>query len=122
MKMKTADLIGRALDWAVADLEFKRMIANGEHVKDWVLDEHRIGMNTDPYSIDWLWGGPIIERERIHLCPIVYNDLSQWHAWPYFLPRQWGIAIVGPTALVVAMRAYVASKLGEEVEVPDCLG
>jgi hypothetical protein len=26
---------------------------------------------------------------------------------------------VGPTPLVAAMRCYVASKLGDEVEVPD---
>ena len=31
------------------------------------------------------------------------------------------VAFHGPTPLVAAMRAYVASKLGDEIDVPDDL-
>jgi hypothetical protein len=84
-------------------------------------------------STDWSLGGPIIEREGILLRPIrhpghgldglwlaMYDDantgtLVQWVkrvSWPrhYF---------EGPTPLIAAMRCYVASKLGESVEVPE---
>lgn len=62
-------------------------------------------------STDWTQGGPIIERERLHLKPVGntyrcydYNATI----WEY-----------GPTPLIAAMRCYVASKLGGEVEIPE---
>jgi hypothetical protein len=62
-------------------------------------------------STDWAQGGPIIERERIEL----RGDGDEgWIAYDNLNPTQ-----KGPTPLIAAMRCYVASKLGEEVEVPD---
>jgi hypothetical protein len=63
-------------------------------------------------STDWSQGGPIIEREGVSL---------EYSAQP----EKWCACIMadqevyGPTALIAAMRCYVASKLGDEVEVPD---
>lgn len=62
-------------------------------------------------STDWAQGGPIIERERIH----VYAG-PQWTAG--IKPGQF---VYGPTALIAAMRCFVASKLGNEVDVPEDL-
>jgi hypothetical protein len=67
-------------------------------------------------STDWAQGGPIIERER--LCIDIGHD-GVWLACskqnyddvPEFMHA-------APTPLIAAMRCYVASKLGEEVEVP----
>jgi Protein of unknown function (DUF2591) len=92
--MKTNELIGRNLDWAVS-----------KALK---------GMSTKypfPYSTDWMQGGPIIEHEKID---VVFST-----------ERGWGAAIQmahmseGPTSLVAAMRCYVESKLGSEVEIPE---
>ena len=58
MKIKTSELTGAALDWAVGDIEFKRLIAQGSHVKQWALEQHNAGTHTDPWSSDWLFGGP----------------------------------------------------------------
>lgn len=65
----------------------------------------------------WAHGGPIIAREQIsfdnfkgHPCAAFMGT----HARYAF--RQW--APEGQI-LIAAMRCYVASKLGEEVEVPD---
>jgi len=60
-------------------------------------------------STNWAQGGLIIEREKIALDP---------HAkgWDAKAPRSCWMAHV-PTPLVAAMRAYVASKFGDEV--PD---
>lgn len=60
------------------------------------------------YTSDWAEGGPIIERERMHLIP----SAGRWHAAPQHGPGSG----TGPTPLIAAMRAFVASKLGEEVE------
>ncbi len=90
--MKTSELTGAALDWAVSK-------AIGEYKP----------VEVPNYSTDWAQGGPIIERERLHVYPI---DANTWEAdtldYTHF----------GPTPLIAAMRCYVASQLGDEVEIP----
>jgi len=98
--MKTAELTGAALDWAVAKCEYFP-------VRDGFDD------NCPEYSTDWAQGGPIIERERID---VLYEHDLRWIAVP-----QKGIESYGPTPLIAAMRCYVASKLGDEVEIPEGL-
>ena len=99
--MKTSELTGAALDWAVAKCEGN-------------LPE---GYSFDPYvhcySTSWAQGGPIIEREGIETTRGgAYAELF-WKA-----TRNSSIAY-GPTPLVAAMRCYVASKLGDEIEIPE---
>ena len=75
-----------------------------------------------PYkpSADWSQGGPIIEKLRgeSNYSFLIENDGDEIYvlAWPtahvMFKGR-------GETLLVAAMRCYVSSVLGEEVEVPD---
>ena len=63
-------------------------------------------------STDWAQGGPIIEREGI--CLHKYKDGSGWSAtYSAQDPEQYG-----PTPLIAAMRCYVASKLGAEIDLP----
>jgi len=66
-------------------------------------------------STAWSQGGPIIEREKIS---VVQNcDTGEWLATTY---GQYGAKYYpSPTPLVAAMRCYVASKLGDEVEIPE---
>jgi len=63
-------------------------------------------------------GYEIVEREGINL--LCKDDLTEWTASS---PRKnlvgWRLLSWGPTALIAAMRCYVSSKLGEEVDVPD---
>jgi hypothetical protein len=70
------------------------------------------------YLTDWAQGGPIIERERIATWFERYEDedagLPCWFAAKYG-EREYP----GPTLLIAGMRCYVASKLGDKVEVPD---
>jgi hypothetical protein len=101
MKIKTDNLTDHALDWAV-----------GQALKlpapYW--DERGC---CAPYSTSWAQGGPIIERERIELV----DDSPGWLARIDLWARE--IVVGGPTPLIAAMRCFVASKLGEEVDVPD---
>jgi hypothetical protein len=69
----------------------------------------------DP-STSWAQGGPIIERELICL----QGKVGGWEATinGENAARVYPPLGDGPTPLVAAMRAFVASKLGEEVELP----
>jgi hypothetical protein len=96
MKIKTNELTGAALDWAVAKCE----------------DVYCFDGSYTP-STDWSQGGPIIEREGIGFGFGVGIDSDQWEAG-YTTPEE-----TGPTPLIAAMRCYVASKLGDEVNVPE---
>ena len=108
--MKTSDLIGDALDWAV----------------DFALHGECGGYSPNEYSTDWAQGGPIIEREKISLVRYGDSFSTTWEAFPYcdknYIdsgPGEDGIG--GPTPLIAAMRCYVASKLGDEVKIPEKL-
>ena len=66
-------------------------------------------------STEWAIAGPIIERERLALIPGA-PDTGNWGA---HLGGPLGAEILwGPTPLIAAMRAYVASKFGETIELP----
>jgi len=106
--MKTSELTGAALDWIVDNLENVKNYG----IKDWL--EQRPYTNKGRYSTDWAQGGPIIEREKID---VLYEHDLRWVAVP-----QKGIESYGPTPLIAAMRCYVASKLGDEIELPTELG
>ena len=68
----------------------------------------------DP-TADWSQGGPIIEREKIGLWSGFGPDDNQWGANKQGIPYEH----CGPTPLIAAMRCFVASKLGAEVEIPE---
>jgi len=112
MKMKTSELSGMALDWAVATCE---------DVGDWGFLQFYEGDEDEPpewhYSTDWALGGVIIEREGIS---VALERGEPWAAWSKAAFRDDAEAFgYGETPLVAAMRCYVASKLGDEVEVPE---
>jgi Protein of unknown function (DUF2591) len=103
--MKTSELTGAALDWAVAKCEWNR------EEGDWR------GTYRADYSADWSQGGPIIEREAITVSegsPVVGLEWMACDKGSTHIQH-------GPTYLIAAMRCYVASKLGDEVDVPEGL-
>lgn len=134
--VKVSALIGPALNWAVAkaldlpvvmlhDLMWKVAAENNykgdlawhfeaRKNEPWITTGHGIeGSSLPEYGADWAQGGPIIERETIGL----FFDRAcgnQWRANHITAPYQ-----LGPTPLIAAMRCYVASKLGDEVEIPE---
>ena len=108
MKIKTSELTGAALDWAVA-IVFNPAYEWGE----WKP------------STNWAQGGPIIEKEQIDLRYSKNKWVAEW--WPNNSgmaknPAQrfrHNIYTTGESPLIAAMRCYVASKLGDEVEIPQ---
>ena len=117
MKIKTNELTGPALDWAVAKAE--------EWPMDVWYDEDQMPMIRDDEvpewkpSTDWSQGGPLIEREWIEVVPWPNesDEDLRWRATQHDTLAR--VSCTGSTALIAAMRCFVASRLGEEVEVPD---
>ena len=113
-----ADLIGDDLNIAVA-------MADGHAVRRSTI-EHAPGIHEQWPGGNWEWirkpstawehGGPIIERERMALD---YLD-EDWHAWAPTSHKSNGDGSdgTGPTMLIAAMRAYVASKFGGTIDLP----
>ena len=132
MKIKTSELTGPALDWAVAKcvglgkLHYTDVVGRISTLKTAVMvwsmelpgDGH--GDKFSP-STDWSQGGPLIEREELGLkrnAPC--SQGREWEASPSITAKgaggKWGY---GPTPLIAAMRCLVASRLGDKVDVPD---
>ena len=81
------------------------------------------------FSTQWEHGGPIIERENITVRPIFRaertehgSDIYRHDGWAAHIePNAFWVTpqpFSGPTPLIAAMRCYVASKLGDEVDTP----
>ena len=62
------------------------------------------------YSTRWEFGGTIIEREKITI---------EWTGEDWMGYIRHDQEFFGPTPLIAAMRCYVASKLGDEVTIPE---
>jgi hypothetical protein len=115
--MKTAELTGALLDYWVARAEGHKVDATftsglNENLAVFIYDE----LTDWTPSTNWAQGGPIVEREKIGTVLAKFG--GYWYA---AVPRP-GTALgstsaTGPTPLQAAMRAYVASKFGDEV--PD---
>jgi hypothetical protein len=116
MPMKTSELTGAALDWAVAKCEdLEHYFEDGlVCLKGQPFDTHWLYWTP---STDWAQGGPIIEREKIDVMWAVTDGAqhSQCRVHDGRRPDSY----YGPTPLIAAMRCYVASKLGDEVELPE---
>ena len=122
--MKTSELTGAALDWAVAKCEGVGTLDKCNIV--WVPKpkEPHFDEVYSP-STDWAQGGPIIEREGLGI--MQHNNIperpeNRWCCVKYvggMLLNKPPLQMYGSTPLIAAMRCYVASKLGDEVEIPE---
>jgi hypothetical protein len=124
MRIKTNELSGAALDWAVAKCEGRQ--------EPEVVNNFAVAWYTWPnthYSTYWAQGGPIIEREDISFRKYHRPD-SEAHGKYYArVCRESGTLVgwhkttgfqqTGPTPLIAAMRCYVASKLGDDIDIPE---
>lgn len=140
MKYRVSELEGALLDAAVAQIdpacegitlarcddgnfvgrdeegEVCLVFTTGRVVKDIGLQaRNRFAILYKPSS-DWVTGGPIIERELMRSSHFV-GQLSPEQPWHYWMPDN--VTGHGPTPLIAAMRAFVAARLGPEVELPE---
>jgi hypothetical protein len=120
MKIKTSELTGAALDWAVAKCEGKNGVLHDDGITRCIVIATASGVYKGTWkpSFNWSQGGPIIEREGGTLWS-TNADGWRYKACYDFANDKEGAVMHGPAPLIAAMRCYVASKLGEEVEVPE---
>ena len=129
MKIKTSEATNTQINWLVAKCEGKESTlsvdGNGELFNLEAVDGEGMWMR---YSTNWTQGGPIIDREKIAM------SSAPDGLWAAYMPKgtqwlehggktaevfNWHFKQMGYTPLIAAMRCYVASKLGDEVEIPE---
>lgn len=133
MKHRTAELTGSLLDAAVAQAQGWRFRIEGSvcevpvSVPSFSEPPSSLGERGGEFvawklyspSTRWSQAGPIIEREQITLHIAAGRSLAYVEA--EFMSDEvthYTAAADGETPLIAAMRAFVSSKLGNEVELP----
>ena len=120
--IKVSETTRLQLDWlaskCVGDFALYHDIEDGQRFLNLWTDSAFLH-----YSSNWANGGPIIEREKIGLVRCggpQSNGMKPPNEWRAMIDIEIGtISKHGPTPLIAAMRAFVSSKLGDVVEVPD---
>ena len=132
VEVKTAEIIGPALDWAVANATEAWEFAH-EWFPTMTLDPRFIGISNvavdgcvwleprnpfrqDPQpfrpSTDWGQGGPLFDKYDLWLSE---DEGACVASCP---PHTGRFVVDGGTNLIAACRAIVAAKLGDVVQVP----
>jgi hypothetical protein len=130
--VKTSDLTGAALDWAVGVVESAKLIEGGR--LEWTVGELSVvytpGMENNPRNLqnrgygwcpssEWRQGGELLEKYHISFHEYAEGKVSaSVNEYPWKGARSRGDWKVGPTRLIAACRAIVASKVGHVVNVP----
>jgi hypothetical protein len=116
MKVKVSEAKGQVLDYLVAQamgMKIYRSKSGRWMRANYGEFNHRHGTPWFEPTRNWGYGGPIIEREMA--LSYTWGRRVAWHTH-----RQACYCVaIGPTPLIAVMRCYVASKLGDEVEVPN---
>lgn len=113
VEVRTADLLGEALDWAVAKAVSRdvSILSSGVVVRG---DNVEGGCPWSP-STDWSQGGPLINK---HDWALPYRATSRYHIGKYEACTPGGFPKNGETPLISACRAIVAAEYGDLVSVP----
>ena len=143
MKVKVCDATPVQLNWMVAMAEGDRVYRprigrpddwdREAYLRDgsdnrWVVRvqnpkvAHYVDWTYSP-SRNWMEGGPIIEREGISLTSYLAEEDPYWIGSVECQYKNFNATAYyeeyGPTPLIAAMRCYVASKLGDTIDVPQ---
>lgn len=123
MEIKTSELTGAALDWAVAKATGAELV---EHQGDDLRVEICTGLaaHWSP-STSWSQCGPLIDKYKPWVSPPVEDpDPEQPYGWDAEVYDEAGYDVVGravgcDSALIAVCRAIVSAKLGDTVDVPE---
>lgn len=134
IEVKTAELIGPALNWAVAVVvDYKTALESGDQGPDeWiVIGREDMYLTRDPNnfhvwspSTDWSQGGPLRDKYQVAVYEVENGRVAatlREHPEHWIDESEFDAGATAETALVAICRAIVASKLGDIVKVPACL-
>lgn len=122
IEVKTADLAGEALGWAVGkaeglDLQLTPPGYNGVPWRVFARYQGQAIEHTKRFNPweDWAVGGPLIEKRMVSLhCPQSTDDV--WAGW--VITDKGEFCQAGDSAPIAACRAIVSAALGDTVQVP----
>ena len=134
VEVKTAELTGAALDWAVAMAVGAELRIMRNH-DDTELATHPLtlmkmkqgesGVEIDHWwspSTDWAQGGPLLDKYNVALNGGVAESERVIYATCRDVAEEQPYATaIGDTRLTAACRAIVSAKLGDVVQVPKVL-
>lgn len=121
IEVKTADLAGEALAWAVAKAEGLDVRVAKPHygapTRVFALYRGEAIERCDRFNPheSWALGGPLVEKYKLDLGAPMETKLGPWNA-----NTEWGhpLGMKGETPLIASCRAIVAARLGNPVQVP----
>lgn len=123
VKVKTSELSGQALDWAVSKCEGYQPVYTDGSLRPVFRKGEAVESTWPAYSTDWSAGGPIMQKCRYRFegksgptrrLFVVTNVLNDGGKAPY-------LAYADHSLLVAYMRCYVGNMIGDEVDVPEGL-
>lgn len=128
--VKTSEMSWEQLDWAVAKILDGHLDVYGWKICSSIFNRHpcvsraiKADDGVTGYeercfnpALSWVDGGPIIARHLISVYYIPEDGPAAEGKWVASICT--GDEFCGTTPLIAAMRALVAAKLGNEVEVP----
>lgn len=118
MKVKVSKTKNKQLNWMVAKaLGFVKISVWDDGI--FVCKKHSFedSLLWQP-TVDPSQGYPIIEEELLSPTPLLDANcaLIRWECYDW---KGKGEEFYGATALIAAMRTFVSSRLGDEVEIPE---
>ena len=131
MKIKTSEATNIQLNWMVAKAQGATNFSYDTVATYWITLHGEDRALSEGWaqsfcpSTDWAQGGPIIERGKLTVAPRDQKSYVGQEAWTAYRietlftdqgDREYQ---TGSTPLIAAMRCYVASKMGDEVEIPE---
>ncbi|CDG95856.1 conserved hypothetical protein [Xenorhabdus bovienii str. puntauvense] len=123
MKIKTSELTGRALDWAVCLAIGGAANKDNTEVqapnRDYYLLSNGKG-NFAP-STDWAQCGQLIEKYEMDLTPVMGGTYCAGLSITdgALCTDDYVSIVYGDTPQIAICRAVVAAQLGDEVDIPD---
>jgi hypothetical protein len=119
-KVKVSELTNRQLDWAVAKAEGYHFGDGGNGIIIAYTEKGFPLMAAKHWnpSENWFVAGPIISRMCKEAFAIHAGSLENGGVMFWLKDKENKITADGENLLIAAMRAYVESKLGTEIEIP----
>ena len=129
MKVRVSEATNIQLNWMVAKAQGIEVIYHDDGITRCVMRKVARGQYAGRFNptTDWSQGGPIIEtkidclrkRSKAEEASLAHPNPNFKFKAEIFADIDGYFCAFGPTPLIAAMRCYVASRLGEEVEVPE---
>lgn len=125
IEVKTSELEGEALNWAVAQAEgfAVKLVRGGRYGEPdsvWFVEAERYRVRLN-YADEWARTGPLLVKHSIAIWPTETNWAAHYRvmgARHYIDTNEWDCDDTGPTALTAACRCIVRLKLGATVLIP----